>query len=226
MDRTSVSLSDSAPRRRERERRALRDDILTAALELYQAKSSGFTIQEVADRVGIAKGSVYLFFASKSDLMEAMVLHALDKLQDAFERFRAGRTEPLERLLGMGQAYIELYTLHPREFALISELDFLTPGLGWAETSDSELGRRARAVKEVLLEELRSGQADGSIRKDLDPTLMSLVLSQVVKSFIQSLAGAERQTEVRRLSGYSPSQLIEALFALLRQALSNLGGAR
>lgn len=226
MNRTSVNQEEHSLRRKERERHALRNDILLAALELYQTKSSAFTIQEVADRVGIAKGSVYLFFTSKADLLEALVLHTLDRLQGLFEQYRSGRTEPLERLLGMGQAYIELYAHHPQEFALISELDFLTPGLGWAETSESELGRRARALKEVLLLELRAGQADGSIRKDLDPTLMSLVLSQVVKSFMQSLARAERQSDVRRLSGYSPSQLIEALFALLRQALSNPGGAQ
>lgn len=50
------------------------DELLTAALAVFGER--GFrqtTLEEVAARAGVSKGTVYLYFASKDDLFQAMV---------------------------------------------------------------------------------------------------------------------------------------------------------
>lgn len=198
-----------------------REALLKAAHELFLQKGNDFTMQDLADRVGIAKGTVYRFFASKTDIFQELVLKVLDRLDRLLKKLNKNKSNSLERLLGMGHVYIRLYQENPREFALISELDFLTPGLGWAEETPSKLGERSRNLKNQLLQYIREGQEQGLIRRDLDPTLTSLVMSQIVKSFMQSIARAEQNAKLVPLCGFSAEQLIQELFDLLRRALSS-----
>jgi AcrR family transcriptional regulator len=68
-----------SPPRQERSRRTL-TRLLDAATELLTEKAgAGFTLHEVADRAGVAVGTVYRRFASKDDLMGAV----FDRLRDA-----------------------------------------------------------------------------------------------------------------------------------------------
>lgn len=206
-------------KRRDLNRKALRDDLLNAAHQLYLEQGADFTVQELAHKVGIAKGSVYLVFPNKSELIEALLHRALDRLDQILANNTAPNARALDRLLGMGRAYITLYSEYPQEFALIRELDFLTPGLGWAQQGNTVLAQRAQAVKMQLLQHIQQGQIDGSIRTDINPNLVSLVVSQIVKSFIRSLALAEKSHDILSMTGFSAQQLIQELFELLKRAL-------
>jgi AcrR family transcriptional regulator len=204
--------------RKEIEKHFKREEILHTALKLYQEKGADFSIQELVDRVGIAKGSFYLLFPDKAALIQAMILQAIDVIDKLFQERMALARTGLERLLEMGRAYIQLFTDYPDEFALIGAFHFFKPGLGWAETIESPLGERLGQFKTLLMNQIITGQQDGSIRKDIDPALSSLLVSQVVKTFMESLAQAEKQASIKALSGYEAHQLIQGLYELLVRA--------
>ena len=70
-----------------------RSQLLEAAHELFLAQGyANTTIQQLADRVGISKGAVYLSFRSKSDVMTAL-LHDLDDSVLSAIRAIAGRED-------------------------------------------------------------------------------------------------------------------------------------
>lgn len=63
-----------AVRPRTKPREARNEDILNAALELFSRDGFSATrIDDVAERAGISKGTVYLYFKSKEELFEAVV---------------------------------------------------------------------------------------------------------------------------------------------------------
>src|SRR5215216_2588672 len=69
----------AAPRQRRKEARP--QELLDAALELFVEKGFAATrSEEVAARAGVAKGTLYLYYPSKEDLLKAVVRENLSAL--------------------------------------------------------------------------------------------------------------------------------------------------
>ena len=77
---------DSAPapesrHRRERRKDARPGELLSAALDLFVEKGFAATrVEEVAQRAGVSKGTLFLYFPSKVELFKAVVRHHLSGL--------------------------------------------------------------------------------------------------------------------------------------------------
>ena len=71
-----MSATDLLHRRRRKEARP--QELLNAALELFVEKGFAATrIEEVALRAGVSKGTLYLYFSSKEELLKAVISHHL-----------------------------------------------------------------------------------------------------------------------------------------------------
>src|SRR3954453_19220787 len=85
-----------------------RSDIISAALRLFAAKGFAATrLDDVAEAAGIAKGTVYLYFATKEELLRDVVRQELLPVLDRFEEAIAAHQGPaadLFRLLLAGLA--------------------------------------------------------------------------------------------------------------------------
>ena len=62
------------------------DSILKAGREIWSRRPWEFTMTEVADRAGIVKGTVYLYFATKEDLLAAISERMLGEYLDGIDR--------------------------------------------------------------------------------------------------------------------------------------------
>jgi TetR/AcrR family transcriptional repressor of nem operon len=109
-----------------------RSAILDVAQDMVQRQSiSGVSFQELANRVGIKKGSVYYHFESKDDLAVALLERATSEMKESFIR---GKTKsPLERL----NYFLNIYRHH------IIPAEKLCPGGAFA----GEWGKLSRPVK-------------------------------------------------------------------------------
>lgn len=204
--------------RKERKKQAKREDILNAAKALYAHKGSAFTMQELADLSDVAKGSVYLHFADKEALTGALVVEALQVVQALIKIKMEGLPTGMDRLMAMGKAYVQFYRQYPFEFSLVGALDFLSPGIGWAESPQTEVGQMVQHFKDFIMGQIKAGIQDGSIRKDIDPALSSFLVSQTVKMFVQKMAQVEKEGNLVKTSGYDAETLIEGLFDILKRA--------
>jgi AcrR family transcriptional regulator len=119
-----VTSSASAPatRPRKRARRGsgeqLKADIVVAAKDLLAASadSSAVSIRAVADRVGVTPPSIYLHFADKDALIEAVVAGVFAELDAAMVAAGAHVDDPLQRLRAFGLAYVRFAVAHPEHY--------------------------------------------------------------------------------------------------------------
>lgn len=73
-----MSSVDLLHRRRRKEARP--QELLAAALELFVEKGFAATrIEEVAQRAGVSKGTLYLYYPSKEELLKAVISHTLSE---------------------------------------------------------------------------------------------------------------------------------------------------
>ena len=80
----------AARKRRVATPEARRTAILAAALEEFSARGyEGARLEDVAKRAGIAKGTIYLYFADKEALFQDLVRSMVNPVLTALERMRA-----------------------------------------------------------------------------------------------------------------------------------------
>jgi AcrR family transcriptional regulator len=83
------------PTQRQRRKEARPSELLDAALELFVEK--GFTAaraEEVAQRAGVSKGTLYLYYPSKEELFKAVIVRNLtSRIADTAQQVQAWRGE-------------------------------------------------------------------------------------------------------------------------------------
>ena len=105
--------------RRERERAATRQKILTAARRMFvQRGYQGTTMRALAASIGYTPTAIYHYFRDKDALLaelSAIDYHAFGK---ALQR-TAGTGDPLERLAKIGAAYVEFGLTHAMQYQFL-----------------------------------------------------------------------------------------------------------
>jgi AcrR family transcriptional regulator len=98
----------------------LRDEILDAATELLLETGHvrSVSIRSVAQRVGITPPSIYLHFADKDALMDAVCARYFEKLDLEMRRLATVHTSPVEALRAQGLAYVRFAVQTPELYRI------------------------------------------------------------------------------------------------------------
>lgn len=116
----------STSERRARERAQRRRDILDAARkEFFERGFHRPTVDDVATRAEISKGTVYLYFASKEEILARLLLEGLDLLLAEMDRACAPQPSPDPELAlrALASAYLCFCQENPSYFRLIMAFD-------------------------------------------------------------------------------------------------------
>jgi len=103
-----------------------KQQIIQAAMQAFSEKGyRGTSIQDIADLLGIAKGSLYFYFKSKQDLLLSIIKHQLSMVVEESEELNK-RTdlEPRELLYEYVMHSCDLYEKHKSFFTLIMQEKF------------------------------------------------------------------------------------------------------
>jgi len=112
--------------RREREKQERRRSLLQAARETFF--ENGFhhaTVDSVAQRAEVSKGTVYLYFESKEALLAHLLLEGLEDLVAELDRTYSA-TEYLpadEQLAALARAYLDFFREVPQYFPFLMAMD-------------------------------------------------------------------------------------------------------
>lgn len=97
-----------------------RTHILECAMKLFAEK--GFhhtTIQEIADKSGVSKGSVYIHFRSKSDLILSIVEHNFSLIQEQMETWNQTDLPAREKMIRKLDVYLHILQSRKEFFVML-----------------------------------------------------------------------------------------------------------
>ncbi|MBO2456697.1 TetR/AcrR family transcriptional regulator [Actinomadura violacea] len=157
-------------------RSATREKLFTAAIELIaESGLAATTVDQIADRAGVAKGTVYYNFGSKAALFSALLEYGVDRLAGALRDAASGRP-PLDALEAVVSAELAFIGEH-ESFARLLIAETWRSGGDWQHT--------ARLIREraigVVADVLRGAVEAGDLRADLDTgTAASAVFGMVL----------------------------------------------
>jgi AcrR family transcriptional regulator len=152
-----------SPKQREiREREEL---ILRVAREIFFEQGYyGLTMAKIAGRIGCAKGTVYLHFPSKEDLITTLAHRCHERRQAMLARTQAFKGRSRERMIAFAYA-AGLYTrLYPGDIQI---LHTITPSLRQKVTEERE--REFEEIERFAMGVLVSVLQNGIDEKDLIP---------------------------------------------------------
>jgi AcrR family transcriptional regulator len=83
------------------------------------------TVESVAERAEVSKGTVYLYFASKESLLAHLLLEGLENLVSELERAHVAAIDlPAdERLKALARAYLDFFDRNPQYFPFLMAMD-------------------------------------------------------------------------------------------------------
>jgi AcrR family transcriptional regulator len=98
----------------------LGEQILDAATELMLAGVTGkeLSIRSVAQKVGVTPPSIYLHFADKDALLDAVCARYFERLHDEMQRAAEGKESTLDVLAEQGLAYIRFAVSTPELYRI------------------------------------------------------------------------------------------------------------
>jgi TetR/AcrR family transcriptional regulator, cholesterol catabolism regulator len=138
--------------------------IIDEAATLFARQGvSATTVREIADAAGILSGSLYHHFASKDEIVDAVVSGFLRDLRARYDAVLAENAKAPDRLRGLVLASLLTVADHPRATEIYqNDGHRLRASEGYAYVEQS-----VRAVRAAWVTVLEQGQDDGSFRSDL-----------------------------------------------------------
>jgi AcrR family transcriptional regulator len=158
----------------------LRENILRHAGDLFAGRDfARVSIDEVAARCGIGKGSVYRQFGSKEELYATVVIEGFKHLQKEIRAALVDRTSTRERIEVVVRHTLVYFWTRRQFFALLRDPTALPPRL--------ERGylRQRHELAKMVTAILADGVDVGALRADLDMRI-------VAESLLGMLRGINR----------------------------------
>lgn len=133
----------TAPTARARARAGMIDDIKSAARQRLATEGPNLSLRAVARDIGVVSSAVYRYFASRDELLTALIIEAYDDLGDAVERAESAvpRRDLTARWMTFGRSLRSWALAHPHEYALL----YGSPVPGYAAPRDT-VGPASRPV--------------------------------------------------------------------------------
>ncbi len=153
-----------------------REAVMQAALELVGERGfHGAPMAEVAERAGVAAGTIYRFFDSKDALIREIYASLEKKILAAVAEGYPEGQPVRERFLHVGSALVSYFIASPLQFRFLEQYHYSPYGI--ADRRDKVFGRKRRNLVCALFEEGRAQR----VVKDLPlPVLYALTFGPLV----------------------------------------------
>ena len=155
-----------------------RQEVMDVAARIFHEKGYEATsIQEIAEEVGILKGSLYYYIDTKEDLLFGVIKEAYDAALNLIERLEQRDGDALELIEALVHGHAEVFaknyvqsSVFFREFRALSD-------------ERQETIREAGDVYiRFLVSEIRRGQRSGEIKSEINPRLAAIGIIGMMNS--------------------------------------------
>jgi AcrR family transcriptional regulator len=183
------------------------EELLRVSAEIFAERGYDATsLQDIADRIGIFKGSLYHYINSKEELLYEIIRGVLDEAIRRVEEVTSGPEKAIDRLQAGIVTHLEhLMQNHVETAVFLHEYQQLSP----ERRRQIPTARYEAIFRECIM----AAQAEGSVRAGLD----SLTATRVVLGAINWVYRWYRPEEVANRDRLAKEIADQILFGLAKQ---------
>ncbi len=147
-------------------------EIVEAAWELARDEGiGGFTMRQLAAKVGLKAPSLYQYFATKNDLYDAMFFDAYSQLRDRIPNHEGGSPMSREEIRADAQEFFDFATEDPIRYALMCQ----RPVPGFEPSPES-----MALAEEVVRTQVHAMMANVGVDEDEAVRLLLAIVNGIV----------------------------------------------
>lgn len=211
-DAASDELAGESSRNRDEKKALQRKHILEAARDVFFR--DGFVhanLDEVAQRAGVAKGTLYRYFENKGELYVAVLVHNGAIFEQRMREAAASAQEPAQQIRRLGRFYYEHWTSHPEYFRIFWALENQEVIGELPQEVVAEVTKLWEECLRILADVVRGGIQRGAFRP-CDEWVMANVLWTASNGLIQNERVPSRRAT---LHGHRPAEVFDAMVELV-----------
>ena len=181
---------------------AKRTELMGFAAEVFKEKGfEATTLNDIAERFGTDRASIYYYFASKKELFQALFHDILigvlnENVAVASEIVASDMSAP-DKLRGLVEQQLMSYeNNYPYVFLYIQEdmAKLSLENTAWAR----DMARKTKRFETIVTDVLQQGVDDGVFRADVSVTLMAKALFGMINWTHRWLKPGMRKTDARQ----------------------------
>ena len=205
--------------RKDKEKNIRREDIINAAEKVFFLKGyDPSTMDEVAKIAEYSKKTLYSYFQSKEQLLQAIIFRAFWTLNKMINTQLGDKTKltGLAKLKLLGETFIQFTSRYPKYFETIvfyrSSNSELSADDEFRKASDNE----GEITLGYLVEVIKEGISDNSIRNDIHIQKTAFVLYANIIGISNLVLNKEDYLLEQHLSA---KELIQEMFNLIERSI-------
>lgn len=208
--------------RKEKEKQQRIELILKAAEKVFTIKGmENATVNDVAELAELGKGTLYLYFTSKDDILFALASNAINDLYKDFQKAVVKPKSGMDKLRALGYAYMEFCNKYPLKYQLINNYR-IQPIAGNEENTPPNFFKchcESEKLFGLMIEVIQTGMKDKTISKHVDPFQVALVLWGTTTGIYQLINTMGDHLDDQH--AIEPKKISELYFNLIESALKN-----
>jgi AcrR family transcriptional regulator len=156
--------------------------IITVASELFADRDyHQVCMDDIAERAGVGKGTLYNLFESKQDLYFSIIRFRLANLIEILEKRYDSRMDTLKNLRSLILHLHKFMSKHPHFYRIWKKEENRVD-----QDSHGEIGALQQRLYGLVLKTLAQGEEQGVIRKNLRPELITHLLLGMIDGLRKS----------------------------------------
>ncbi len=175
--------------RRDRERLAREEEIVSAAENIFQQKGfEASSMEEIARAAQFTKRTLYQYFENKEDLYFAVVLKGFKRLFEYLSEAADNKQNGFVRIQQTCKAYYKFFKDNPETFRIFSNWGYVKKNSTEECKKKYELADFNNLMFKSVEKVIEEGKADGSIRSELNSEKAAFSLVFMLTGFMNQLS--------------------------------------
>jgi AcrR family transcriptional regulator len=162
-----LALSSEERRRKEKENR--KNSILKAARKLFFDRGfKSVTVDLIAAKAEVSKGSIYLYFDSKEEIYTQILISANIERHKDIEDFAKKEGTASDLLIAFAKNYVDFFLDNNELFRILMTFMLNSENMNLTEEQNTQLIHTTNENIRVLSKILQKGVDSGEFRSDVD----------------------------------------------------------
>ena len=171
-------------KRKEWEKRSKQNRIINLAEELFNDNGyEATTLDIIAKHAGYSKRNLYQYFADKNDLFNAVILKAVNQLNEELNSICQKNITGLQKVVAISNTFFTFFINHRKSFNNIIFFDITYENYNPKDNPEepqSSFGIEAESIHQenldLLLKAIELGKKDGTIISKFTPKQLQLII--------------------------------------------------
>jgi AcrR family transcriptional regulator len=174
--------------RKEREKEHRKEEILDAAQKVFFEKElTTATMDEIAEKAELSKGTLYLYYKSKEDMYLGVLMRGMEELHAEYKSIGLSDLSTVEKLVTLKTSYVDYFYKNRKFFRMTNFLQ--SPHFHKQVSDDVKQSCDAEGQKvwNIIDSVLQHGVEEGVLRPDINPIELGVIIWSNMTSLLSRI---------------------------------------